>query len=92
MGGSRSARGQAAWRAMQELEKPRASRLVLATRIVVWLTAALLAALGGLFTIEGVTGSGDTAPELYIVPGVGGLVMAVVLALVGWSLRDSDTR
>jgi len=75
---------------MRKVEKPRASRLVLAPRIFVWLTAALLAALGGLFTIEGITGPADTAPELFIVPGVGGLLMAVVLALVGWSLRDSD--
>ena len=55
-----------------------------------WITAALLAALGGLFTVEGISGSGDTARELYLVPGVIGLLMAVVLALVGWSLRDSD--
>lgn len=76
---------------MQKFEKPRAARLVFASRILLWLAAALLAAVGSVLTIEGVTGPGDTAPELYIVPGVGGLLIAVVLALVGWSLRDSDT-
>jgi uncharacterized membrane protein len=76
---------------MQVIEKRRARGLVLVSRILVWVTATLLAALGGLFTIEGISGPGDTAPELYIAPGVAGLLMALVLAIVGWSLRNSDT-
>jgi hypothetical protein len=77
--------------AMQNGEKPSGRRLLRTSRILVWATAALLAALGGLFTVEGITGPGDTARELYLVPAVIGLLMALVLAIVGRSLRDPDT-
>jgi hypothetical protein len=78
---------------MQSAEEPSARRLVTASRILVWITAALLAALGALFTIEGISGPGETARELYLVPGAIGLLMAAVLA-TGFrrGLRDSAGR